>query len=343
MKRYAYFDNAKVFLVTLVVFAHLIQPLTLQSEFMSTLYILILTFLMPAFIFISGFFARGSSDLSYIAILTRRILIPYLIFQVLYSGYYYVLGKENWLKDLFDPHWSLWFLLSLFFWHLLLIIFKKLPSTLGIVIAFSAGVFVGYFDAIGHYFSLSRTFVYFPFFLIGYWMSIDHLRTIKKKSSRGVAVLILIITTLFIYFTPVIDSDWLLGSKSYVTLKLGIYGGLVRAITYLVSLLTAFCVLRLIPQTSFSFTHFGKRSLYVYLLHGFLIQFFRCHDLFQTNNVSSLLQMIVLALLIVLATANSFVRGCTQPFVELSIGQLKAFFHNKFSFDKELRESANRE
>src|SRR5690625_8015355 len=65
----------------------------------------------------------------------KKLLLPYLIFQLIYTGYYYLLGKSNFQNDLFDPQWSLWFLLSLFFWHLLLILFKKIPAFLSISIA----------------------------------------------------------------------------------------------------------------------------------------------------------------------------------------------------------------
>lgn len=298
---------------------------------MSTLYMWILTFLMPAFIVISGFFARGSSDPNYIAILTKRIFVPYVIFQMLYSGYYYLLGKDNWMKDhLFDPHWSLWFLLSLFFWHLLLILFKKLPPFFGIVIAFGIGIFVGYFDTIGHTFSLSRTFVFFPYFLLGYWTSIEQMRILKKKSSRVASIIILISVAFLIYYVPSVDSDWLLGSKSYNILGQERYGGLIRAMIYLISLLMAFSILTIVPQRSFSFTRLGERTLYVYLLHGFIIQYFRRYQLFQVCHSGSLVQTIVLAVLIVLVTSNYYVMCFMQPFVEVSMSELRALFQNKW-------------
>src|SRR5699024_10344574 len=112
-------------------------------------------FHMPAFIFLAGFFAKGSGTIQYIVNLAKRLLIPYLIFQLLYTGYYFLIGKNNWATDhIFYPHWSLWFLISLFCWHLLLILYKKAPAYLGLTIALLSGIMIGYLDNIEQTFSL---------------------------------------------------------------------------------------------------------------------------------------------------------------------------------------------
>ncbi|MFZ7944441.1 acyltransferase family protein, partial [Neobacillus sp. 19] len=58
-KRSKYFDNAKFILIFLVVFGHLISPLKERDRILFTLYTVIFLFHMPAFIFISGYFAKG--------------------------------------------------------------------------------------------------------------------------------------------------------------------------------------------------------------------------------------------------------------------------------------------
>src|SRR5699024_4083736 len=101
MKRYAYFDNAKLILIFLVVFGHMIQPFIDASHEINTLYLWIYTFHMPAFIFLAGFFAKGSGNKEYIVNLAKKLLIPYIIFQLLYTGYYFFIGKENWQVGMF--------------------------------------------------------------------------------------------------------------------------------------------------------------------------------------------------------------------------------------------------
>src|SRR5699024_3696755 len=171
MKRNPFYDNARVILIFLVVFGHVIQPFIQYSAGVHTLYMWIYTFHMPAFILLAGFFAKGFGNKDYIVNLAKKLLLPYLIFQLLYTLFYYWIGKETWYNPLWEPHWSLWFLISLFCWHILLIGYKKLSPAVGITLAFAIGLVIGYIDVIGHTLSVSRTFFFFPFFLIGYWLS----------------------------------------------------------------------------------------------------------------------------------------------------------------------------
>ncbi|WP_249038034.1 acyltransferase family protein [Tetragenococcus halophilus] len=58
-KRDPYFDNAKFLLMILVVFGHMMQPFIENEQWNHDLYYTIFAFHMPAFIFISGFFAKS--------------------------------------------------------------------------------------------------------------------------------------------------------------------------------------------------------------------------------------------------------------------------------------------
>src|SRR5699024_10610615 len=145
MKRKAYIDNARLILIFLFVFGHMIQLFIENSSHLITLYMWIYTFHMPAFIFIARFFARGYGTIGYIAKLAKKLLLPYLIFQLIYTGYYFFIGKDDWQTGIFEPHWSLWFLFRLFSWHLLLYWFKKLPPLVGLAITVQSGLIVGYF------------------------------------------------------------------------------------------------------------------------------------------------------------------------------------------------------
>src|SRR5699024_376801 len=107
----------------------------------------------------------------------------------------------------------LWFLFSLFCWHLLLILYKKIPPFLGISIALAVGILIGFADNVGHTFSLSRTFVFFPYFLIGFWVSKNHILVLKQNTVKYSALLFLAVAALVCYVLPYIDSRWLLSSK----------------------------------------------------------------------------------------------------------------------------------
>lgn len=317
MERNAYFDNAKLILIFLVVFGHLIQPFVSGTNGLGTLYTWMYTFHMPAFIFLAGFFAKGSGNLGYITKLAKKLLVPYVIFQIMYTIYYFIIGKGSWQTDsIFYPHWSLWFLVSLFSWHILLILFRKVPAKTGIPLAILIGVIIGYFDQAGHLFSISRTFVFFPFFLMGYWTSMKQMEILKRPAMKVVATFIMITVAVCIYYLPDINTGWLLASKSYGALGVDVYGGIARMSVYLTSVLMAMSFLTWIPNKKFKFTSLGTQTLYVYLLHGFFVQYFRQTGLFKVDNIFDLLAMGVLAGLIVLLLSSNLVIMIWKPFIE---------------------------
>ncbi|QUW23888.1 acyltransferase family protein [Sporosarcina sp. Marseille-Q4063] len=326
MERNAFFDNAKLVLIFLVVFGHMIQPFIDGSSGITTLYMWIYTFHMPAFIFLAGFFAKGSGSMSYIVNLAKKLLVPYLIFQLLYTIFYYYIGKNGWQAGVFYPQWSLWFLFSLFSWHILLSVFKKIPAFFSVSLAVLIGIIVGYFGEIGHAFSLSRTFVFFPFFLLGYWVTEGQVMWLKRKSVKIASLVVLAVVGVAIYFAPDFNSGWLLASKSYGELDMPAFGGLARLLVYITSAIMAISILAWIPKAHNRLTHFGTRTLYVYLLHGFLIQLFRKGDVFQVNTFFDLLGIALLSAVIVLLLSTKPVQGIWQPFIEGRITIIKNVF-----------------
>lgn len=314
LERNALFDNAKLVLIFLVVFGHMIQPFIEGSNGMKTLYMWIYTFHMPAFIFLAGFFAKGSGNRKYIVKLAKKLLVPYIIFQLLYTAYYILLGKSGW-QGIFYPQWSLWFLFSLFSWHILLAWFKKFPAIISMAIAVFVGLIAGYFE-IGHTFSLSRTFVFFPFFLMGYWCTTEQVMRLKQKRVRVASLIVMAIVAIGIYFAPDFNSGWLLASKSYGDLDMPAFGGLARLLVYFTSAMMAMSALAWMPQRRTIFTTLGTRTLYVYLLHGFFIQYFRQTELLDVKSFVDVIGITIVSAGVVLLLSNKPVLGIWQPFIE---------------------------
>lgn len=330
MERNAFFDNAKLVLIFLVVFGHLIRPAAQESAFMHTLYIWIYTFHMPAFIFLSGFFAKGAGNKQYIANLAKKLLLPYLIFQGLYTVFYYLIGKSSWKTSIFEPQWALWFLFSLFSWHLLLILFKKLPPVSGVALAAAIGLGVGYFPEIGAAFSLSRTFVFFPFFLAGYWLTSEQLMMLKRPSIKLAGVAIMAGMAIAIYAGPEWKTGWLLASKSYADLGMPVMGSLARLLVYGAAVLMSASVLAWVPRQRVKLTNLGARTLYVYLLHGFFIQSFRQADMFVAQNLVDMAAVILIAAALVLLLSSKPVLRLWRPFIEMK-GRMFKNQYNHYS------------
>ncbi|MBS4193780.1 acyltransferase family protein [Lederbergia citri] len=332
-KRDYYFDNAKFILIFLVVFGHLIQSYIDSNSFFSTLYKLLYTFHMPAFILISGFFAKGFYEKGYIKKITIKLIIPYLIFQVIYSVFYYNLYSKSMLEiDLLNPHWSLWFLISLFCWNIMLIGFNKLKPEYAVSLALLIGLIVGYVDWISNYLSLSRTFVFFPFFIVGYYLKKEHFQLLTKSRTKVfMAGTIVIIALVFIIF-PGLDEKWLLGSKPYSYLEtISAIGFIKRIGIYSINFLMVAGFFAFVPKRKFFFTKFGRNTLYVYLLHGFIIRAFRGSSVESyIYDSKTLIVLLVITLFLTFFLSSKFVTTATQPIIELkwsrwkkTIGRLK--------------------
>lgn len=187
---------------------------------------------------------------------------------------------------------------------------------MGIIISIQIGLIVGYIGDIGHMFSLSRTFVFFPFFLVGYWLTTKEVMLLKHKTIKIASLAMMIVVAIAIYIAPEFNSGWLLASKSYDDLGLPAFGGLARLLVYFTSTLMVIGVLAWIPQKQFQFTYLGERTLYVYLLHGFFIQFFREADLFAVNHLFDVVGLAILSALLVWLLSSKPIQGIWQPFIE---------------------------
>ncbi|NWQ42019.1 acyltransferase family protein [Bacillus sp. EB106-08-02-XG196] len=318
--RSKYFDNAKFILIFLVVFGHMISPYKDQDKVLFTLYTVIFLFHMPAFILISGYFAKGFKNKGYLLKSVQKILIPYFIFQIIYSVVYFLVGKEKTLEfNLFQPHWSLWFLLSLFFWNLLLYVFAKL-KWVGLLISVLLGIAIGYFEDAGSFMSISRTFVFFPYFLLGFLLNGDHLkRIIGAKYAVPAGVIIIIFT--FLYFGSSFPENavpWLLGDTSYENMGgMQLTDGLLRAWQYVLTLIVVFGFLPLIPSNQYRITKIGERTLYVYLFHGFIIK--SIQSILPDAISENYLFLIVFSFMVCIVLGSYMIKKYTQPLVELKI------------------------
>lgn len=305
----------------------MIQPFAADSNTINAVYTWIYIFHMPAFIFLAGFFAKGIGDMKYVWNLFKKILIPYLIFQLVYTFYYFGIGKPDWDSSILDPQWSLWFLVSLFSWHMLLIVFKKIPMGFSISAAVLVGITAGYFGEIGQTLSLSRTLVFFPFFLTGYFLTVSHVMVVKKHFMKIAAVAVMAMFFGLVYFMPDIDTGWLLASQSYSDLGADNEGGIIRFTVYIAATLMTFSIFTFVPTQNLGWiTGLGAKTLYVYLLHGFIVQFLRQFDILSVNQWYDFVFIIIMSALIVIVLSSQFILTLTQPLVELRAKKLRALF-----------------
>jgi len=195
---------------------------------------------------------------------------------------------------------------------------------MGFAAAIILGIVIGYIDNVGSYLSLSRTIVFFPYFLLGYLLNGKQLKwVIRAKYSLPVGMVIIIATLLFFGMGFPKDAvPWLLADTSYANMVGKEWSaGLIRALQYGITLMVVFGFLALIPSTQYKLTKIGERTLYVYLFHGFIIKSLQA----MVPNESlpfisgNYLLLIILSFIICLILGSYFIKKYTRPLVELKV------------------------
>ena len=326
--RIPFWDNARFGTIVLVVIGHAIQRQTSDSNIALSLYLFLYAFHMPAFAIISGYFSKatppGSRGMRKII---TDILLPYIIMQTIWSGVQWLVeGQRSF--NLTQPHWTLWFLLALAIFrvalpYLALLRWPLLWATL-------ASIGVGYFSNVDSTFSLSRAIGILPFFLLGWylrqWRVVDWWRHLGWQAwliRAGAAVLFGVwLTVVVINAVPFRHFDlkgWFFYDDSYQRLGEPVWwAGLLRLGLILLAVLLTAAFFALIPRRNTIFSVFGQATMYVYLLHSFVLYPIRESGILKDDHSSAvwLLTMVFASIAIAIALSSPLVRRVFRPLIE---------------------------
>lgn len=259
-------DNMKVILIFLVVFGHLLERYINNMSLIRYIYVLVYSFHMPLFVFISGYFSKNYEKCNKRAV--RDFLIPYAVFNVVWYMSY-----GGGLKSLYYPGWALWYMLCLFYWRFLLkyLLRFKAVAFISVLFGVCSGGIVSEYSA---YLSLSRALSFLPFFLLGYHSNDVHLEKIKQINGSIVAIASIFILSFLIYFVKgnYIDYKFLYMSMPYKYFGLDFYQGVAfRVLFYVFSVICCLVVIWMTPSNKMFFSYIGSGTLMVYLLHTHVI------------------------------------------------------------------------
>lgn len=333
-KRDPFFDNARFLLVALVVLGHLASPVREGSDVLFFANNFLASFRMPALILITGYFTKRfyQDKDKFLKRISVTIFIPYLLFQSFYLWMEGLAGSwEELLANLFAPTFGMWFLLSLFTWNLLLFSFAKLKHPIFTAVLVALGI--GWVDQAGEFLSISRTFVFFPLFLVGHYVSREQLEWFKTGKAKLLAVLSLAGSLLIFSAFSLEQARYaLLARHPYAEMAdSAMEGTWLRLVFYVTMALGIFAFLPWVPKKKLFFTHLGRRTAYIYILHLFFIKVFYQLELFpEKAELQFLIALPVVWLAIVIFTSANFVVFLTKPLVE---GKLAGPFLRKFLQD----------
>lgn len=312
-KREYGFDNLRGLLIILVVLGHLLENCG-SFRGAGFLYRTIYSCHMPAFLFLTGYFARHDRKK-----IICGLLMPYLLFQAAYILFDRWLEGEQTQMQFTMPYWVMWYLVACILYHLLLPMYTattRRQQFLALGVTFALSLLAGYDATVGYRLSLSRFLVFQPWFLLGYyshqgeWIpklarwGADHRVPLRGLLTAAVCILVLLMQ--LTSFRP----EVLYGSYPYENLD---YGPLERIFAGATALAwIGFGCLVLLPLLRWRLpmlTALGQNTMSVYLLHGFAV---RCIQKCQPGMLRTPGQVLLVAVLILAVLGNPLMGGLVR-------------------------------
>jgi fucose 4-O-acetylase-like acetyltransferase len=159
-----------------------------------------------------------------------------------------------------------------------------------IFLVFCLSLIIGFFSEFGSFLSLSRTICFGGYFLLGCYCKENVFGKIKESKKMVFCVTVIISILLFVFFTSKYGISHardiiitLRRSSAYKNMEIDrINGFLFRVITIPLSILFSIFILAFIPNTKTIFTGLGKRSVIIFVFHGYFIRLIE-----KTININS--------------------------------------------------------
>lgn len=277
VKRDTYLDSTKTILVFLVIFVHCINRLGGGDLLINTARQMAIFVDMPLFVFISGYFTRLDKSIRDNCI---GIFSSFVLFQIIWT----IINPPHSIRDMLSPAITLWYLLSLCYWRIMIKTLNRITKNKMIWFVGSlVMIIVAGFVPLSTEFSFQRTFSFFPFFVLGNMVRgtnvINKIRGINKILAT---TLLLLVGAVMYYLHP--NLLWLLHGKrpffDYPTLLA--LGPFVKLVWLICVSILSILFMAIVPDISLLAKE-GKKTLTVYLFHYFPI-YFLYRVGFQTNN-----------------------------------------------------------
>lgn len=316
-----FIDNAKFLAIGLVAVGHFIGPL-LDVRLGAAAFVTIFTFHMPAFVFIAGYLSRNFTGTpSQARRVVTTIVVPYLVFEVAYEVFLSAM-KDNSVKlDVLDPSYAMWFLCALLFWRLSAPVWRAFKPPVAVAAAVAVSLVSAAMPLPG-VLDLHRILGFLPFFVLGLVLPLeryfDFVRSNRTRMLGALGLAGMFLGTFAFYPHA---TRWLYYSHSYAELGVSTLHGLAnRSTMLLIGCVMTTAFLAVVPRGRTWFTALGAGTLYVYLLHRFLVKAGTAGGLYEDWTwLHSSLGVLAVAAFAAAATvvlASAPVRTAFRPLVE---------------------------
>ncbi|CAN5174941.1 acyltransferase family protein [soil metagenome] len=271
-ERVPYLDNARYWVMILVVVGHSLTELR-SNDVVNGIYTWLYAFHMPVFILISGYTARNYvGDFRQVQRLVSTLLLPYILVETtLQLMMRHYTGEPDPLMIL-SPQWLGWFIIALFLWRLMTPILRalKYPITTSIIVSLLIGLI-----EVPNVLALPKVLGLLPFYVVGLHLKIEHFRMLSSLWIRASSVLLLGASlAIAIAYSDRWTFQWLLWKYRYdedPLLASPAEGVVQRAALLALGFILSAAVLSIIPWARSWTSNLGTRTVYCYLLHGYII------------------------------------------------------------------------
>lgn len=229
-------------------------------------YITINVFVMQAFVFLSGYFSKKPDRARETAFHT--FLWPYLLcIPFFFMVRSLIFGHAT--INLMIPPFALWYLFALFFYRFFLKNYIKIPHIfeISMLIYLVAGLVPYFSDKL----ALGRMLSYFPFFLIGYYCTEEHLkklRSLKKWHCAILGAVLVAISVLLAKFATQFPAGYYLLKCPHNELGVAWYWDIIgRMMIFVIACGWIILMLNILPNKKNYLVYVGMNTMPIYILH----------------------------------------------------------------------------
>ena len=269
-------DNLKFMLIVLVVLGHFLGVLGNASDLSKRVYLCIYSFHMPLFVFISGVFsekipANRDRTINKLALLLWMYLFIKAWTFVSSSLFNGSIARFS----LLDASGMEWYPLALIYARVMTAAVARHDERFVLVVSIAFACLIGYDPTLTDTLACARCIVFFPFYYLGSCLGPRSFERIQNRFSKGIAIAL--ITIFFsILCIRLDDLYWLRivfsAHNPYNTFgDYGNYGGIIRCIWYLVSILLCLAFIAVFPNRRLRISKWGSATLPIFVFHGTLI------------------------------------------------------------------------
>lgn len=264
---------------------------------------------MPLFIFISGLFFKDKNvKQKFLSFIT----IAYICKLVLFITRFILYGHAKF--SLFIEPGIPWYMIVLAFYIVITHFLKDIEKKYVLIFFIILACLIGYDSSVRDFLAIARIIVYYPFFLIG--QMIDKKEIIKltnKKSLKLISIIILLIwggICLFelkhVYLLRILFTAHNPYSINNAFIK---WGFIYRIICYIITIVTSFAVINLIPKRESIISKFGERTIQVYFWHIVILDllvYFNINDLLIKTPVGKIVWLFCAVVVAILLSLKPF-------------------------------------